>query len=129
MAAGAGLLLLSDDNDVEHVLDFDAILPDAKDEEFATEVTRLRAELMSKLDLNQGEIRSRFERIGELTAGMSEEVASSYRKGMERLYRQWSDWSDDIGRKLDSVLSERDAARLSDLREAIEAGPLLDDDV
>ena len=128
-AAGAGLLLLSDDNEFEHVLDFDAILPDAKDEEFATEVKRLRAELMSKLGLNQGEIRSRFERIGELTAGMSEDVASSYRKGMERLHRQWSDWSDGIGRELDRVLSERDVARLSDLREAIEAGPLLDDDV
>ena len=75
-AAGAGLLLLSDDNEFEHVLDFDAILPDAKDEVFSTEIKRLRADLVSKLDLKLGELRNRFESIGELTAGMSEEVAS-----------------------------------------------------
>ena len=34
-AAGAGLLLLSDDNEFQHVLNFDTTLPDAKEEGFA----------------------------------------------------------------------------------------------
>ena len=127
-AAGAGLLLLSDDNEFEHVLNFDAILPDAKDEAFAKEIQKLRSELISKLNLHLGELQNRFERIGELTAGMSDERASSYRRGVEQLHRQWSDWGDDIGIWLDHVLSERDVARLPDLREAIESGPLHDDD-
>jgi len=128
-AAGAGLLLLSEDNEFEHVLSFDDIVPAVKDEAFAKEIKELRGDLMSKLELKLGELRNRFERIGELTADMNEEVASRYRRRVERRHRQWSEWGDDIGIELDRVLGERDVASLGDLRKVIELGPLLDGDV
>ena len=127
--AGAGLLLLPDDNVFKHVLNFDSLVPDVREEMFAAQIRALRSELMSKRDLKVAELQKRFERIGDLTAGMSENLASSYRRGVERLHRQWSEWGDDIGVELDRVLAERDVARLPGLREAIESGPLLDEDV
>ena len=128
-AAGAGLLLLSDDNEFQHVLDFDTTLPEAADERFAEEIKKLRAYFFSKLSLHQGELQSRFESIGELTAGMSDERASNYREGVERLHSQWTRWGEEIAKELDRVLSEKDVAGLLKLREAIDSGPLLDEDV
>ncbi len=128
-AAGAGLLLLSDDNEFQHVLNFDTTLPEAAGERFAEEIKELRADFFSKLSLHQGKLQSRFESIGGLTAGMSDERASSYSEGVERLHRQWNRWGEEIAKELDRVLGEKDIARLSDLREAIDSGPLLDEDV
>lgn len=127
--AGSGLLLLSEDNEFQHVLNFDTTLPEAMDELYTEEIKSLRAMLMSKLDLHLGELQTRFERIGDLTAGMSEKRAASYKEGVERLHRQWSEWGEQIGRDLDHLRGERNVERLSEMRAVIEEGPLLDEDV
>lgn len=128
-AAGAGLLLLTEENEFQHVLDFDTTLPEALDKAFVDEIRKLRSALVSKLELELGKLQTRFERISELTAGMRDELVSAYSEGVEKLHRLWSVWGHDLNVELDRVLAERDTAKLSELQEAIDSGPLLDDNV
>lgn len=128
-AAGAGLLLLTEENEFQHVLDFDSTLPDALDEAFVGEIRRLRSKLVSKLELELGNLQTRFERISELTAGMRDELVSAYSEGVENQHRLWTEWGNELNVELDRLLAERDKERLAELEVAIDAGPLLDDSV
>ncbi len=127
--AGAGLLILNEDAELEMVLDFDKTLPEAMTEEFRGEIERVRRSLETKVDLNQTNIRARFERIGDLTQGMAEDVAEKYSEGVERQYRIWTDWGHTLSEALDRALADRSLERLAEIERDIEAGPVLDEDV
>ncbi len=127
-AAGAGLLLLTNENEFQHMLDFDSTLPEAMDEAFSNEIEVLRSKLVSKLDLRRGALPGRFERTAELTAGMDAHRAASYRVSVEDLHRLWTEWGDRMGRSLDRAHADRDIDSLQDIRNAIELGPSPIDD-
>lgn len=127
--AGAGLLVLTEDREFNVILDFDSTLPEALDAELKEAITIARRDLETKRDLNLKELQGRFEKVGELTQGMAPEVADPYITGVERLYKIWVEWSDEQSAQLDAVLADRDFAALGRIKEAIERGPTLDDDV
>jgi len=128
-AAGAGLLRVTEDNEFEHVLDFDSILPEALDAELAQSLDQLRREMETKLELHTAALKDRFQKIGELTSGMSEKLAEEYSKSTERQYRAWTDWSEKISRDLDAALAGRDREAVEHIRRELDAGPVLEDDV
>jgi hypothetical protein len=127
--AGAGLLVLTEDREFNVVLDFDSTLPEALDVELKAAISAARRDLETKRDLNLKELEGRFERTGELTQGMAPDVADRYTKGVERLYKIWVEWSDGLSTQLDIVLADRDLSALDHIKEEIERGPTLDDDV
>lgn len=127
--AGAGLLVLTDDREFNVILDFDSTLPEALDSELKEAITATRRDLEAKRDLKLKELQGRFETVGELTQGMAPDVADPYIAGVERLYKIWVEWSDGLSAQLDAVLAERDLGALELIKEEIERGPTLDDDV
>jgi hypothetical protein len=127
--AGAGLLVLTEDREFSVILDFDTTLPEALDAQLKDSITTVRRDLEAKRDLKLKELQGRFERVGELTQGMAPEVADPYVTGVERLYKIWVEWSDDLSTQLDAALAERDLSALARITDEIERGPTLDDDV
>lgn len=127
--AGAGLLLLTADNDFEHVLDFDTTLPEVIDKAFAERLNELRRRLEVKVHLRRDELEARFRNVAELTRGMSTQVADEYSEGIERQFTAWSEWGDGMARRLDQALAQRRPEMLDELERDIENGPVLDDDV
>jgi hypothetical protein len=127
--AGAGLLVLTEDREFSIILDFDSNLPEALDAELKEAITATRRDLETKRDLKLKELQGRFEKVGELTQGMASDVADPYITGVERLYKIWVEWSDGLSAQLDLVLADRDLSALGRIKEQIERGPTLDDDV
>jgi hypothetical protein len=127
--AGAGLLVLTEDREFNILLDFDTTLPEALDAELKEAIAATRRDLERKRDLKLRELQGRFEKVGELTQGMSPEVSDPYVAGVERVYKIWVAWSDGLSARLDLVLAERDLGALGAIRDEIEDGPTLDDDL
>jgi hypothetical protein len=127
--AGAGLLILTEDQEFKVILDFDSTLPEPLDDELKEGITAARRDLEAKRDLNLKELQGRFEKVGELTHGMAPVVADPYISGVERLYKIWAEWSDRLSAQLDAVLADRDVRALERIKEDIVRGPTLDDDL
>lgn len=127
--AGAGLLVLTEDGEFNVILDFDATLPEALEAGLKDSIAAVRRDLERKRDLKLGELQGRFEKVGELTQGMAPDVADPYIAGVDRVYKIWVEWSDGLSAQLDAVLAERNPAGLQAIKDEIECGPTLDDDV
>lgn len=128
-AAGAGLLVLTEDNVFDHQLDFDTTLPEELEGTFKARLDGLRRAMESKLALNLDRLQDRFNQIGDLTREMPDDVAEKYRQRVEREHRLWSAWGDDLSGLLDAAATNRSAADLDAIEEFIEEGPDLDADV
>ncbi|MCZ7589943.1 MAG: hypothetical protein M5U27_14015 [Gaiella sp.] len=128
-AAGAGLLLINDDNEFERVLDFDTTLPEMLEADLKSKIDGARRALEAKLDLNRNDLRGRFERVGELTRGMDPAVADKYQENVERQYKIWTEWGDRTSARLDAALAARDLHDLEVIAQVIDEGPVLDEDV
>jgi hypothetical protein len=122
-AAGAGLLVLTDDNLFSHELDFDQTLPEELERDFQERLDALRREMETKLSLNQDIMKERFNQIGDLTREMPDDVAEKYRQNVERDHRLWGEWGESTSARLDAALASRNSADLDTLKQAIEAGP------
>ena len=125
-AAGAGLLLLTNEDAFEHRLDFDTTLPEVLETEFKANIDRLRREMESKLKLNQERLVARFNEIGDLTREMPEEVVDKYEGSVEREYRIWTSWSEGISAGLDIAFATRSSADLEAIARLIDDGPEFD---
>ena len=121
-SAGAGLLMLNEDEEFEHVLDFDELMPTVPDEVVAEQVRGLRRRLEAKLDLDQNAIQSKIESVSRETRGMDEKTAAGYREKLERDYRELGEWAANISEVLDQAYSARDLAVLDGLGGKIDAG-------
>jgi hypothetical protein len=128
-AAGAGLLLLTEDREFEVILDFDQTLPEAIEEAFRTRVEAARRSLDQKLDLHQNDLKARFEQIGQLTQGMASDVADKYSDNVERQYTIWTEWGHSVSAAIDAAFAERSTTKIAEIEAQIEAGPVLDEDV
>jgi hypothetical protein len=128
-AAGAGLLVLTEDREFQIVLDFNETLPEVLEEAFRGRIEEARRNLESKVDLHQTDLKARFEQIGQLTRGMAGEVADRYSESVERQYGIWTEWGDRMSAALDASLAERSNTRLAETETQIDAGPVLDEDV
>ena len=126
-AAGAGLLLLNDANGFEHIVDFDDVLPAELDAALQERASELRSEMFTKRDLKLDELSKRFGQIEELTHGMDEKTATSYKDEVEKLHQTTREWGEEIGRALDRAVSDCDREALDLIAKEIDTGPIPSD--
>lgn len=125
-AAGAGLLVVTQDDDFDVKFDFFAILPAELAAAFAEAVFQARRSLDARLDNERAAITQRREVIVELTAQMDDAKAERYRAALEADSQRVSEWAEGLAEQLDKVTATMDAGALDAVRDAIAAGPVLE---
>jgi len=123
--AGAGLLILDEDNEFDRVIDYRSNLPEALEQEFSETLDRVRRETERKSDQAIAELNDRRSRIGELTSGMDEETKDKYADEVDRLIRIWSEWAFQCSKELDGIASTRSVEELNRIARLVEGGPQL----
>lgn len=123
IAAGAGLLVLTQDNAFQVVVNYADLTPHAVEAAFAAQIDELRRSLERKLELARGDVEQRYQRVKVLVSDMDHEFGEKYVEEVEREYKGLDDWSLDISRQLDGVAARPSAAALVSISEAIVRGP------
>jgi len=126
-SAGAGLLLLTEDDAFDWLVDPSDWSPDAERAIFIAEVKEVRRLLEARLSLNMNAIQDNFSKVQQLTQGFSPQKRDEYVSDLEQARVMWSSWSDDLSARLDAVAASRNKGELELIKSAIEAGPLPDD--
>lgn len=121
--SGAGLLSINLDNAFEVVVDYDAVQPRSRDAAFEDREAEVRRRLETRVNLKRTELELRFSKLAELTNGMPAHVADKYTQEVERMHSLWTDWGDDIGRKLDAAFATKDPDELEAISLEVEHGP------
>ncbi|SMY02524.1 hypothetical protein [Brevibacterium aurantiacum] len=127
-ASGAGLLLLSDDNEFDMVLTWDEQDPSKVEAELARQLSELRRAMERKLKLQTEVIEHRHRNVTSLVSDMKSESANSYLKRIEVEYKNVEDWGLEISVKLDSVTNANAAKSIPEIENLIDCGPLLLDE-
>lgn len=125
-AAGAGLLVVTQDDDFDLKLDFFGILPTELEAAFVEAVSQARRSLDARLDAERAAISQRREVVVELTAQMDDAKAERYRATLESDSQTVSEWADGLAEQLDKVTATMDAKALQAVSDAISAGPALE---
>ncbi len=120
--AGIGLVVLTDDNRFEYIVNFDDVLPEELEEEVREQIRSVRRKFESKLDTHRKSLDSRISQVAEITANMPEEMSSNFLSNLEAEGRKLEDWSVEISRELDSLSASFDHEELSRVLDRIEAG-------
>lgn len=123
-AAGLGLLLLNDDDELSEVINFDEAIPFDLDADLKELDGKTRRALETKLSFEQSSLLQRRNEINSLTIGMSPEKIDSYVKDIERAYKTWSDWAERLSAELDAAFASRNAQEMERVGGKIEAGPI-----
>jgi len=126
--AGAGLLVITDDNEFGHVVDFASTLPTPLEAAYKGRLAALRRDLEAKLHMQTNTLTDRMQKIGDLTRDMDTETADKYIRNVERQYKIWVDWGDAASRMLDVAAVNPAEQTLDAIAAEIEAGPILDPD-
>jgi len=122
-AAGAGLLRLTDDEELEEVVSYDSLVPAGSPAAVSEELSQLRRRMEGTTALRQSEHESRYARVSDLVAGMDGTSGDKYIEKMERSLRAVHDWSYEVSTMLDEAELEPTEGRLSQIRELVKAGP------
>src|SRR5262249_39752559 len=122
-AAGAGLLVINDDNEFSLVIDFAATLPAPMEQEFQQNVQAARRHMELLLETSRDDLRIRREKVAEHTRGMPDKLVDEYLDNIERQVKIWEAWVGRISRRLDDVLAARDEAGLGQINIEIDEGP------
>jgi hypothetical protein len=128
-AAGGGLLLLTEDNEFEQILNYETTLPEALDAEFEERATGARRTMELKFEQAKVELNDRRTTVVKLTTGMDPDTGEKYAEGVEGLIRIWDDWSFEVSRSLDKVHVSRNMEELTRLEALIGRGPELPDEL
>jgi hypothetical protein len=124
--AGAGLLVITDADQLEIVHRFEDNLPDDLDDEMQDRVKALRKQMLTKQDLNLGLVKEKFNEVGTLTANFVGATADSYTKDVEAEHDAWTEWGDEINQSLDAALKSGDVGSLDEIERRIQNGPDID---
>lgn len=121
-AAGAGLVILTEDNRFEVIVNFDDVTPEVLLEEQREAVSELRRDLDRKLDLRRTSLQKRISSVSEITRSMTEEMATNFMSNLETNLKRVDDWGYEMSKRLDVVYSDYSALALATIRSEIEAG-------
>lgn len=127
-AAGAGLVLLTEDSTFEWLVDPSDWTPNIDREAFLAGVREVRRVLESKLDINVSAIDANYARTQQLTMGFTSEKRDGYIADLEAARVMWIEWGDEMSAALDRVAAQEDPAELAVVATRIESGPILEED-
>jgi hypothetical protein len=120
IAFGVGLVRLRNDNTVETLLEYAPPSEVATQRQHLARVKDVRRRLETKVELRLGELQTRFDQIGEVTAGMPKAMRVKYRARIEEESVDWQEWLSHVSEELDAVSASGDAARLTELEVEIQ---------
>lgn len=126
--AGAGLLVITEDNKLEVVLRYAEVAPIDVEAVLAIRLDKMRRSMERKLDLAQTEIKSRHHLVSQLVSDMEPEAGDKYIRKLESEYRVAEDWADEVARRLDAITSETPSAEVDALEAMIARGPRVEED-
>jgi hypothetical protein len=121
-AAGVGLMLLTEDNLFDLVVDFDELHPESLAKELDEMVKQLRRELDRKLDVQRTALTRRIADVNELTEGMTDETVSSFLSTLETRLRNVDDWAYETSKALDALTADFSDREYQLLKTVIETG-------
>lgn len=122
-AAGAGLLLLHEDNRLEEILDPRELDPDERRKGFERKVTRARRELQKKIDLHQSVVEEDFTLVNRITSSMPDETRAGYIRATISYGMKVDEWADEISVEIDRTLVTQSDDDLAGIMRRIDAGP------
>lgn len=122
IAAGVGLVVLTEDNRFEQIVNFDDVQPESVAKEIAERVKELRRELDRKLDVQRTSLTSRIADVNELTQGMTEEMIANFLSNLETRLKRVDDWAYDVSKRLDGLAADFTETDFEHVKAAIESG-------
>jgi len=117
-----GLLLLTEENTFEMLVDPTEADADVVAAEIATKARDARRRMETKLRLNTGSIEDNYARVNDLTVGMTSTVRDRYIEGVEASASAWDEWGQRVSAMLDEAAANGDEALLGSAEQLIEEG-------
>ncbi|MEY9260033.1 hypothetical protein ABH903_003071 [Brevibacterium epidermidis] len=124
-AAGAGLLLINDENEFDVVLLWEDQDPSALEEALSVRLGELRREMERKLKLETEGVKQRHKNVSALVYDMPSDLGNGYLKKIEVEYKRVEDWGHYVSSRLDAVTAMSASHDVPDIEQLISAGPLL----
>lgn len=129
ISAGIGLVVLTDDNRFEQIVNFDDVLPEALSEDVKARLGELRRALDRKLDVQRGSLTNRIGDVNELTQGMTDEMITNFLSTLETRLKRVDEWAEQIAKELDGLAADFSETEYQRIKTAIEAANQHDGEV